>query len=155
MKLNAEQMCSLPDFFKEIKDPRRAEGKRHRLEGVLALAAGAILCGMRGYKDIAGWAKQLKPKALSRFKCRFKDGRRIVPSESIFRDVLMRVDPVELNHALARWNALYGATDESLAIDGKTMCNAIDDQGRQTHIMSVIGHESAQCYTQKKWVPCQ
>ncbi len=27
--------------------------------------------------------------------------------------------------------------DESLAIDGKTMCNAIDDQGYQTHIMSV------------------
>ena len=37
-----------------------------------------------------------------------------------------------------------------LAIDGKTMCNAIDDQGYQTHIMSAIGHQSKACYTQKK-----
>ena len=37
-----------------------------------------------------------------------------------------------------------------LAIDGKTMCNAIDDQGYQTHIMSAVGHQSKTCYTQKK-----
>ena len=43
--------------------------------------------------------------------------------------------------------------DESLAIDGKTMCNAIDDQGYQTHIMSAIGHQSKACYTQKKSTP--
>jgi hypothetical protein len=41
-----------------------------------------------------------------------------------------------------------------LAIDGKTMCNAMDDDNRQTHIMSAIGHQSGQCYTQKKSVPC-
>ncbi len=49
-----------------------------------------------------------------------------------------------------QWNEVYGAIDESLAIDGKTMCNAIDKDGRQTHIMSAIGHQSGQCYTQKK-----
>ena len=52
-----------------------------------------------------------------------------------------------------RWNADYGQVDQSLAIDGKTMCNAIDQAGRQTHIMSVVGHETAQCYTQKKSEP--
>jgi hypothetical protein len=66
----------------------------------------------------------------------------------------MRTDPAELDQALQRWNAHYGAVDESLAIDGKTMCNAIDETGRQTHIMSVVGHQSKQCYTQKKWVLC-
>lgn len=30
------------------------------------------------------------------------------------------------------------------------MCNAVDDHGRQTHIMSVIGHQSKVCITQKK-----
>ncbi|MGA1869617.1 MAG: hypothetical protein ACMUJM_13855 [bacterium] len=52
-------------------------------------------------------------------------------------------------------NAHYGALNESLAIDGKTMCNAIDDAGKQTHIMSAIGHQGSQCYTQKKLVPSQ
>ena len=39
---------------------------------------------------------------------------------------------------------------DSLAIDGKTMCNAIDEQGRQTHIMSVVGHQTNNCYTQSR-----
>lgn len=153
MKLTAEQMRSLPEFFKGISDPRRAEGKRHRIEVVLALSAAAVLCGMRGYKDIANWAKRLGFNACARFQCRFWNGSYVVPSETIIRDVLVRIDPVELDQALIQWNEIYGAVDESLAIDGKTMRNAIDDQGRQTHIMSVVGQQSKQCYTQKKWVP--
>ncbi len=42
--------------------------------------------------------------------------------------------------------------DESLVIDEKIMCNAIDENNRQAHIMSAIGHESGNCHTQKKWV---
>ena len=40
MMLNAQQMQSLPSFFAEIPDPRRAQGRRHRLATVLAIAAG-------------------------------------------------------------------------------------------------------------------
>ncbi len=148
--LSAKQMRSLPDFFKEIPDPRRAQGRRHRLSTVLAIAAGATLCGMRGYLAISDWAKSLGQKARGRFCCRFQNKHYIVPSLSIIRDVLIRVDRVHLDHALQRWNEAYGQKDESLAIDGKTMCNAIDDQGYQTHIMSAIGHQSKGCYTQKK-----
>lgn len=151
MKLSADKMKALPDFFRNIPDPRRDQGKRHRIEVVLAISAAAILCGMRGYKGIADWAQSLSQRSRVRFKCRRKDGKYLVPSESIIRDIMVRVDPSELDQALQGWNNLYGADDESLAIDGKTMCNAIDEEGRQTHIMSVIGHESAQCFTQKKW----
>ena len=35
-------------------------------------------------------------------------------------------------------------------MDGKTMKNAVDEAGRQTHIMSVAGHESKRSYAQKK-----
>ena len=153
MMLTADQMRALPDFFKTIEDPRRAQGKRHRIDVVLGIAAGAILCGMRGYKAIADWSQALSPRARARFRCRYDRHRQqyIVPSESIIRNVLIRVSPVALDQALQKWNAVYGAIDESLAIDGKTMCNAIDEEGRQAHIMSVVGHESSQCYTQKKW----
>jgi hypothetical protein len=150
MKLTAEQMRSLPDFFRQIDDPRRGQGRQHRLHVVLAIAAGAILCGMRGYKAIFDWADALSPKARIRFGCRWKNGKHIVPSESTIRNVLIRVEPAALDQALQHWNELYGAIDESLAIDGKVMCNAIDENGRQTHIMSAIGHQSSQCYTQKK-----
>lgn len=148
--LSAQQMQSLPDFFKEIRDPRRPQGRRHRLSTVLAIAAGATLCGMCGYLAISDWAKSLRQKARERFGCRYQNKHYIVPSLSIIRDVLIRVDPGHLDRALQRWNHAYGQQDESLAIDGKTMCNAIDDQGYQTHIMSAIGHQSKTCYTQKK-----
>jgi hypothetical protein len=154
MMMSAEHMRALPDFFSLIPDPRRAQGRRHRLPTVLGIAAAAILCGMRGYKAIADWAQSLGPKALARFGCRRDDnGDYLVPSESIIRAVLIRVDPQALDEALGRWNAAFGQRDEALAIDGKTMCNAIDAQGQQTHLMSVIGHASAQCYTQKKSAP--
>jgi hypothetical protein len=152
--LSAQQMQSLPDFFADIPDPRRAQGRRHQLGTVLAIAAGATLCGMRGYLAISDWAKSLGQKARERFRCRYHHKRYIVPSLSIIRDVLIRVDPVHLDRALQRWNQAYGQQDETLAIDGKTMCNAIDDQGYQAHIMSAIGHQSKTCYTQKKWGPC-
>lgn len=152
--LTAAQMQSLPSFFSAIPDPRRAQGRRHRLSTVLGVAAGAILCGMRRYRAISDWAKSLGPKSRQRFRCRREAGRYVVPSESIIRNVLIRVDPTHLDRALQRWNEIYAGEDESLAIDGKTMCNALDDQGHQTHVMSVIGHQSKICYTPKKWVPC-
>ncbi len=150
MKLSAYHMKSLPYFFKEINDPRRVQGRRHRIETVVSIAAAAILCGMRGYSAIDDWAKALSQHARARFGCRFQNRKYIVPSESIIRDVLIRIDPVELDQSLQRWNEEYGSRDESLAIDGKTMCNAIDDDGRRIHIMSAVGHQSGQCYTQKK-----
>lgn len=150
MRLRAEQMRSLPHFFSDIPDPRRPQGRRHRLATVLAIAAGAILCGMRGYQAISDWANSLGPKARERFRCRREKGRYVVPSQYVIRDVLIRVGPVHLDRALQRWNETYGQQDQSLAIDGKTMCNAIDEQGHQTHIMSLVGHQSKTCYTQKK-----
>lgn len=59
MKIKADHMRSLPDFFKTIPDPRRDQGKRHQLSTVLAIATAAILCGMRGYKAISDWADGL------------------------------------------------------------------------------------------------
>lgn len=148
--LTADQMRCLPHFFADIPDPRRTQGRRHRLPTILAIAAGAVLCGMRGYKAISDWADSLGAKARARFGCRFDNGRYIVPSEYVLRDLLIRVDPFQLDRALQRWNEAYGGQDESLAIDGKTMCNAVDDQGHRTHIMSAIGHQTKNCYTQKK-----
>jgi hypothetical protein len=153
--LSAQQMRSLPDFFTDIADPRRAQGRRHSLPTVLAIAAGAILCGMRGYKAIADWAQSLGPKARERLRCRRVNGRYWVPSESIIRDVMIRVDPTHLDRALQRWNQAYGQQDTTLAIDGKTMCNALDTNGHQTHVMSVVGHHTKTCYTQKKLAACQ
>ena len=79
--------------FKTIADPRRAQGRRHRLPVVLGIAAGATLCGMRGYKAISDWADGLGQKARERFGCRRENGRYVVPSEFVIRDCLIRIEP--------------------------------------------------------------
>jgi len=152
--LSAEQMRQLPQCFKTITDPRRSQGRRHPLSVVLGIAAGATLCGMRGYKAISDWADALGQKSRERFGCRRENGSYVVPSEFVIRDCLIRIEPGALDRALNVWNQAWGAQDEALAMDGKTMKNALDEAGHQTHIMSVIGHESKRCYAQKKWVPC-
>lgn len=154
MQLNAEQMRLLPQCFKTIPDPRRSQGRRHPLSVVLGIAAGATLCGMHGYKAIAEWANALGQKARERFGCRRENGHYVVPSEFVIRDCLVRIEPGELDRALNVWNQAWGGQDEALSMDGKTMKNAVDEDGNQTHIMSVVGHESKRCYAQKKWAPC-
>jgi hypothetical protein len=154
LMLTADQMKTLPELFSRIADPRRAQGRRHRLSTILAIATGAILCGRVGYKGIAEWAQSLGQDARGRFNCSYKQGAYKVPSESAIRNVLIKISPEALDHALRQWSARYALHDESLAIDGKTMRSAIDSDGKQTHIMSAIGHQSLACYTQKKLVNC-
>ena len=151
--LNAEQMRSLPLCFTTVTDPRRTHGRRHRLAVVLGIAAGATLCGMRGYKAISDWAESLGQKARERFGCRRENRHYVVPSEFVIRDCLVRIAPGVLDRALNAWNKAWGLQDDALALDGKTMKNALDASGHQTHIMSVVGHDSKTCHAQKKWAP--
>src|SRR5665811_2638432 len=132
--LSAEKMHSLYDFLTDIPDPRRAEGRRHSLPTVLAISAAAVLCGMQGYKAIGDWAKALGPKGHERFRCRYVKGSFQIPSESIIRNVLIRVEPEQLDLALQQWHKAHGQDDESLAIEGKSMKNAIDKAVSYTHL---------------------
>ncbi len=147
--LTADQMRSLPEFFSDVTDPRRKQARRHSLPCILSLSAAAVLCGMQGYKAISGWAEDLGEKARIRFGCRRRDGRYPVPSRTTIRETLIRIDPDELSFALQAWNEQFAQDDEGLAIDGKTLCNAIDENDHQTHILGVVGHQTGRCYTKK------
>ena len=151
--LAADHMRSLPEVFADIDDPRRRQGRRHPLPTVLAIATAATLCGARTYQPMAKWAHDLSQRARERFRCRHRARHYDVPSQFVIRDVLTRVDPAQLDRALQRWNTVHGADDEALAIDGKTLRNAIavDEDGPvQTHILSAVGHRSRITHTQKK-----
>ena len=152
MSLSAAQMGSLRHHFADIPDPRRAQGKRHRLSVVLALAGGATLCGMQGYQAMAEWVTSLGQAARRSFGCRRVHGRYLVPSLYVIRDCLVRVEPEALDRGLQAWQAAQSTRDEALAMDGKTMKGAVDTTGAQAHILSLIGHASKRCVAQKKSV---
>ena len=62
--LTAAQMQSLPSFFSPIPDPRRPQGRRHRLSTVLGIAAGAVLCGTDGRRQNRRHAGHCDHKAI-------------------------------------------------------------------------------------------
>jgi len=100
-------MRTLPEFFLNIPDPRRKQGQRHSMPCILALATGAVLCGMVGYKAIGSWAEDLGQKARARFGCRKRNGYYSVPSRTTFRETLIGIDPEQLDLALRGWNEQF------------------------------------------------
>ena len=152
MTLGAERMRTLPDFLRDIDDPRRRAGRRHPLPSVLALPAAA-LCGMRGCRAIWEWAGDPVPAALRCLRVRFRNGRHELPGEWVIRDVLVRVDPEQPAAALRAWQEAHGGgRGTALAVDGKTMRGAVDGEGRRTHVPGIVGHGSAAAPGQGKTV---
>src|SRR2546430_13314376 len=64
------QTCALPICAHPAQHGPRGGPQRHRLSMVLGIAAGAVLCGMRGYQAISDWAQSLGQKSRERFGCR-------------------------------------------------------------------------------------
>ena len=129
--LSAVQMRSLPSYFRNIDDPRRRQGRRHALPTVLALATAATLCGMRGYKAISEWVDDLSPQELERFHVRRRNGQYRVPSLSVLRSVLIRVNAEQLDSALRAWHMAHGGGDSAPAIDCETLRGAVDANGNR------------------------
>ena len=154
LRLRAEQRRSLPAFFAEGPDPRRAQGRRQPLPVVLAMAAGAGRGGARGYQAIAAGAQDLGQAARARCRCRYRHGGYAVPSRTRIRDVLTRVDPEALDRALHGGNAHMAADDEGVALAGQALRNALDADGDQTPLLGGVGHQTPRCHTPKKSAPC-
>jgi hypothetical protein len=121
LMLTAGQLRALPQFFQDIPDPRRLAGRRHPLSTVLAIAAGASLCGVRGYKAMGVWAERLSQSARQGLRCRCERNHYRVPSDSIIREVLLRVDRPHLERALERWNTRFAPSDASLILHSRAL----------------------------------
>ncbi len=55
----------LLERFSLVRDGRSGQGRDHPVAAVLALAAAAVVAGMKGYTAIAGWVKDVPPPVLA------------------------------------------------------------------------------------------
>jgi hypothetical protein len=129
LTLTAAQLCALPPFFHDVPDPRRIAGRRHTLSSVLAIAAGAYLCGARSCLHMSEWAEKLTQSLRQGLRCRCQRNHYLVPSITIIREVLQRVDREQLQQALDRWNAKFGGADSTLILNARELC--MDDGERR------------------------
>src|SRR5258707_7830278 len=61
----AEVRDDLLKLFGSVPDGRSGQGRDHPVGAVLALAAAAVVAGMKGYTAIAGGGKDVRPPLLA------------------------------------------------------------------------------------------
>jgi hypothetical protein len=129
----------LLEYLEQIPDPRGLQGRRHSLAAMLAAVAIAILCGQRGYAGIADWLRLQPVQVWHRLGF-----WRIPPTRNAFRNLLMRIPPADLEHALRQWAAaLLGEPLpedplQPVAMDGKSLCGTLQPHARAVHLLSLL-----------------
>ena len=115
-------------FRKQMTDPRKARGVRHKLASFLTLIALAVVAGCKGPHAVAEFAHSLNPAQRGRLRCRPRRGRPReydVPSERTFRRLLKKVDCEQLKEVLTSWmQSEDPAALQIVHADGKVLKNA-------------------------------
>src|SRR5258707_14986693 len=101
-----------------VPDGRPGQGRDHPVAAVLALAAAAVVAGMKGYTAIAGWVKDVPPPVLADLYLRAGAGPARPPSKATIWRVVTDADAEVLDATVGSWlmsNLLAGPADQGSA----------------------------------------
>src|SRR5271157_213605 len=90
--------ASLLDYFTELADPRREQGRFHRLDEIIFISICAVTCGADSWEEIAGYAHS-KIDWLQTVLT-LPGG---VPSHDTFRRVFCLLDPLAFQECFYAW----------------------------------------------------
>lgn len=148
--------CHLLDMLAEVPEPRKEKGCRHPLKTMLGALVVGLLCGHKGYTNIAMWLRRQPAVAKA-----LGFTRRETPCVATFHNLLKALDVVELEQTLTHWvmeaYQRYPFFDRPLtgvAIDGKSLRGTHTQESRRLHLLAAVSHELgialAQCAVGKK-----
>lgn len=131
-------------YMQTVADPRHRRGVRYPMASVLAVSSLAVICGMRSYRAIGQWAKELSQEQLHRLGC-FRSpttGKFSPPGEDTIRRSLTMVDGDALDKAVSAYLAavLEQRGQRRLALDGKTLRGSGSQTSGQRHLLSAVRH---------------
>jgi len=134
---------SIQEHFADLPDPRRAQGKRHRLSDMMVIAVTAVICCADSWSDVADFGN-----AKLKWFSTFLDLPHGIPCQDTFERVFARLDPDAFERCFTRWTeALSGSSRGKLvAIDGKRIRRSFAhawDHSAATHLVSAFVHENA------------
>jgi len=95
--------CDLLELFAGVTDGRVGPGRDHPVAAVLALAAAAVVAGMKGYTAISGWVADVPPAILTDVYLRSGAAPAPPPSKTTIWRVLTDADPGALDAAVGTW----------------------------------------------------
>ncbi|GAB4524462.1 MAG: ISAs1 family transposase [Anaerolineae bacterium] len=137
------EYTTLVEALKGIPDPRKARGKRHPWELILALIALAILHGENTPYGIGAWVAAHE-KAL---RTLLKPSRSYLPSASTLRRALLHIDIARAEEQLRRFTVAqvkrrHKGGYQGVALDGKNIRGTYK-HGKPTHLLSAVYHHPA------------
>jgi predicted transposase YbfD/YdcC len=140
-----------------VPDGRLGQGRDHPVAAVLALAAAAVVAGMKGYTAIAGWVKDVPPPVLADLYLRAGAAPAPPPSKATIWRVITGADAEVFDATAGRWlmGGLAAGDGESaghddhaglvpVRLDGKTIRGAKDAEGNQRHLLAALVGPAAQ-----------
>jgi hypothetical protein len=86
-----------------VMDGRSGRGRDHPAAAVLALAAAAVVAGMRGYTAIAGWVKDVPPPVLADLYMRASANPARPPSKATIWRVVTDADAEVFDAMVGKW----------------------------------------------------
>ena len=90
-------------LFGSVTDGRSGQGRDHPVAAVLALAAAAVVAGMKGYTAIAGWVKDVPAPVLADLYLRAGAGPARPPSKATIWRVITDADADVLDATVGSW----------------------------------------------------
>jgi predicted transposase YbfD/YdcC len=153
--------CDLLRLFAGISDGRVGPGRDHPVAAVLALAAAAVVAGMKGYTAITGWVADVPPAILADVYLRSGAAPAPPPSKTTIWRVLTDADAGAFDVAVGTWLMdLAGFTVPAAAgrdagkeehpetlmqvrLDGKAIRGAKDADGNQVRLLAALAGPDA------------
>jgi DDE family transposase len=93
----------LLELFGLVTDGRSGPGRDHPVAVVLALAAAAVVAGMKGYTAIAGWVRDVPPPVLADLYLRAGAGPARPPSKATIWRVVTDADADASDATAGSW----------------------------------------------------
>jgi predicted transposase YbfD/YdcC len=153
--------CDLLKLFAGVSDGRMGPGRDHPVAAVLALAAAAVVAGMKGYTAITGWVADVPPAILTDLYLRSGAAPAPPPSKTTIWRVLTDADTEAFDVAVGTWlmnlagfttpatvGRDTGEEDGSRALmqvrlDGKAVRGAKDTDGNRVRLLAALAGPDA------------
>ena len=140
---------SLGEHFVNLEDPRRDQGKRHKLLDIIAMTVCAVIGGAEGWCDV-----ELFGKCKYEWFKGFLDLPNGIPSPDTFGRVFARIDPEQFQACFMDWVRSVSRLTQGqvIALDGKTLRRSHNrNSGKAAiHLVSAWARENSLVLGQTK-----
>lgn len=128
-KVDAEDVVSILEYFKDLEDPRSTVNRHHLLGDLIVICVLAVIAGADGPKAIGLWAD-----ANSQWLGKYLELPAGVPSHDTIGRLLAALKPQAFQSCFQKWITAMGKragdeaaeTQDHIAIDGKSLRRSHD-----------------------------